>query len=149
VFPVPPRPVVRAESYPVACERSFQLSGKKISRQSFGLFEKILQVDAYVRDRRIIEIHPEVSFTAMSAGTPPRGTKKTWAGAMARRRLLANLGVELPEQFAGDDRVGVDDVLDAAAAAWSGRRYACGEAVVFPASSTDSDACGRVIRIVA
>jgi predicted RNase H-like nuclease len=95
-----------------------------ISIQSFRLFPKILEVDRCVGDRRILEVHPEVSFA----------TKQRF---------------QLPEQFNGDRQVGVDDVLDAAAAAWSGRRWMRGEAAVFPAEASDADASGRVIQIVA
>ena len=50
-------------------------------------------------------------------------SKKTWNGQMERRALLAAQEIEIPDHF--DDIVGkvpVDDILDAAAAAWSAWR---------------------------
>jgi hypothetical protein len=74
----------------------------------------------------------------------PRSSRRGDEAAAARRG-----GIEVPARFDGDDRVGVDDVLDAAAAAWSGRRWLAGQAIEFPIESTDRDASGRTIRIVA
>ncbi len=67
-------------------------------------------------------MHPDVSFAEL-AGAPLTVCKSTWAGAEYRRQLLADAGVLL----AGDlgeagRRVAVDDVLDAAVAAWTARR---------------------------
>jgi hypothetical protein len=48
---------------------------------------------------------------------------------MRRRALLAASGVVVPDVLAGDaGEVAVDDVLDAAVAAWSGLRQLRGEA---------------------
>ena len=50
-------------------------------------------------------------------------SKKTWNGQMERRALLAAQGIELPDQL--DELAGkapVDDLLDAAAAAWTAWR---------------------------
>ena len=80
----------------------------------------------------MIEVHPEVSFRAMF-GAPIPYSKKTWNGQMQRRQLLANVGLELPEQIEGDGgTVPVDDILDAAAAAWTARRWTNGEAESLP-----------------
>jgi predicted RNase H-like nuclease len=70
----------------------------------------------------VVEVHPEVTFTEL-AGSPLAESKKTWAGAMRRRRLLAAAGLDLPDDLGPAAlRAGVDDVLDAAAAAWTARR---------------------------
>ena len=79
-----------------------------------------------------MEAHPELSF-AQLAGAPLAVRKSTWAGAEARRALLAEAGITL----AGDlglpgEQAGVDDVLDAAAAAWTARRVSQGRARCLP-----------------
>jgi predicted RNase H-like nuclease len=51
---------------------------------------------------------------------------------MLRRRLLASNGIELPDDLQDAGAAGVDDVLDAAAAAWSAARIAGGTARSFP-----------------
>ena len=148
LFAIPPRSVLSAQSHAQACRRSERLCGKGISIQTYGLFAKILEVDRHAHDARLLEVHPETSFAVMAKGRVALAKKKTWSGVEARRELLAKERIRLPTHFDGGDRVGVDDVLDAAAAAWSGRRWARGEAIEFPSDSTDIDN-GRVIRIIA
>jgi predicted RNase H-like nuclease len=71
---------------------------------------------------RIIEVHPEASFRELS-GAPLEASKKTYNGLMLRMLLLEKAGIRIPHQLE-IGRVNVDDVLDAAAAAWSAHRYA-------------------------
>lgn len=155
VFDVPPRRALRATSHAEACRLSREHAGKGISIQAFRLFPKIREVDRHARDARVVEVHPEVSFAVMARGRVTLASKKTREGAEARRRLLAREGIRLPAQaqamaqLRGTSGVGIDDVLDAAAAAWSGRRWLRGEALELPPASPDIDACGRVIRVVA
>jgi predicted RNase H-like nuclease len=59
--------------------------------------------------------------------------KSTWAGAERRRALLADAGIALNGELGlAGQAVGVDDVLDAGAAAWSALRVARGDAVSLP-----------------
>jgi predicted RNase H-like nuclease len=81
---------------------------------------------------RVVEVHPEVSF-AYLAGAPLTVRKSTWAGAERRRALLADAGIPLCGDLGlAGYAVGVDDVLDAGAAAWSALRVAEGKALSFP-----------------
>jgi len=48
----------------------------------------------------------------------------TWNGQALRRRALERAGIMLPDELGEGGDVPVGDVLDAAAAAWSARRYA-------------------------
>jgi predicted RNase H-like nuclease len=134
VFLIPPRPILEAPTYEEACRRSRQLLGAGISKQSYALRSKILEVDVLARqDERIHEVHPEVSFRAMA---PERGalrdSKRTWGGLMERRTRLAVHGITIPDELGEAGRAGADDVLDAAAAAWSALRRARGEARPLP-----------------
>lgn len=149
VFSVPPRRAVAATTYAEACRRALADSGKQISQQSFRLFAKIREVDAYVADPRVVEVHPECSFATMAGAPARRANKKTWAGAAVRRALLAAAGLEVPAEFPGADRVGLDDVLDAAAVAWTARRVSRGEARALPPAPAEHDACGRLVQILA
>jgi len=92
------------------------------------------RVDA-VRDDRVIGVHPEVSFRAM-AGSELGDPKNTWAGHERRRALLAAEGITVPGEVGAAGRAASDDVLDAAAAAWSARRKAHGEARTLPESGS-------------
>ena len=75
------------------------------------------------RDNRVYEVHPEVSFVAL-AGQHLEVSKKQWNGHNARRALLAAHGILIPDDLGNTGTVGADDVLDAAAAAWSAHRIA-------------------------
>lgn len=129
LFETPPKEVVEEADFAAANRLCRTLTGKGCSRQSHGLRERILEVRPIARrDRRVAEVHPELSFLAMAGGRSlPR--KKTWAGAAERRRLLEEEGIELPADIGSPGlHVPVDDVLDAAAAAWTAHRVATGRA---------------------
>jgi predicted RNase H-like nuclease len=95
---------------------------------------------------RLFEVHPEVSFWALAGGIPLTHRKKSWAGQMARRSLLATAGVDLPDDLGPAGRVPPDDILDAAAAAWSAHRIAQGRAGSFP-DPPQRDGRGRRLAI--
>ena len=139
VFMTPVRPALEADGHPSAVALNRELAGEGVSIQAFGLRTKVFEVERFVHsaargDRTVLEAHPEVCFARMN-GRPLTERKKTWAGAETRRALLAEQGLVLAGvgSLAGVD-VGVDDVLDAAATAWTARRHASGESESLPAS---------------
>lgn len=134
VFSVPPRRVLEAATYSEARRLAVEMCGRSLSAQSFALGKKILDVDGAPTDGRLFEVHPEVSFRALK-GAALSDRKKTWNGAMERRALLASAGIELPDVIEEVQGVGLDDVLDAAAAAWSAQRIAEGRALSLPATA--------------
>ena len=127
VFFTPPRVALEVATYGEA-----RALAPGISAQGWALKASILDVDR-VRDPRVREVHPEVSF-AILAGEPLAFAKRTWNGQRVRLRLLAGAGIDLPDHLDAG-LVGADDVLDAAVAAWSATRIARGEHVIFPADS--------------
>ena len=137
VFMTPPRRVLAAASYAAANEIAPELFGAKISQQAWALRRIIAVVEA-IADDRVIEVHPEVSFRAM-AGEPLPDAKTTWNGQALRRRLLREAGIELPEDVGEAAAVPPADVLDAAAAAWSARRCASGDACSLPPGAKHGD----------
>jgi predicted RNase H-like nuclease len=144
VFAIPPRPVWDCDSYAAANRTCRELTGKGMSAQSWGLRRKIAEADQY-RHRaaaagiRLHEVHPELAFAALAGGAPLPDSKHTPAGLAVRRGLLARSGIELPSRVAG---AAEDDLLDAAAVAWSARRIAGGRAVLLtnPAQRSDDGA---------
>ena len=122
VFPTPPRNVLEAPFAP----------GLGASAQAHALGPRILHVTRLARaDDRIREVHPEVSFRAMNDGRPLRYRKKSAGGALERVELLRRHGITLDDL--GDAAFApLDDVLDAAAAAWSAYRIATGTAASLP-----------------
>lgn len=134
VFMTPVRPALLAPDHATAVRVNREHAGEGVSVQAYALRVKLLQVDAWVRTAGVpvVEAHPEVCFARMH-GSALTSRKATWAGSELRRRLLAEQGVVLAGDLglAGLD-AGVDDVLDAGAAAWTARRVARGEAASLP-----------------
>lgn len=133
VFTTPPREVLLAPDYTQARRVAEEKWVQGVSAQAYRLGPRILEVDAIAAtDGRIYEIHPELSFQEMK-GAPLDWSKKSWNGQMERRALLAESGIELPAQIEGPAGLaGPDDVLDAAAVAWSARRIQTGIGASLP-----------------
>ncbi|MFJ8197347.1 DUF429 domain-containing protein [Streptomyces sp. NPDC096152] len=147
VFPAAPRVAWEEQHYRAAAGRCQELTGNRLSRQAWALRPKLLEARAcWLADERIHEVHPEVSFYALADGVPLPYAKKTWRGQNLRRSLLAAAGLVLPDELGEADRIAVDDVLDAAAAAWSANRIALGTANRVPEVS-EPDAEGRLVEI--
>jgi predicted RNase H-like nuclease len=134
VFMTPVRTALAHTDHASASAENRRLTGQGISRQAYGLRPKLLQVDEWARQtrRRVVEVHPEVCFAELAAA-PLTTRKTTWAGAATRRGLLATAGIVLPEELGtAGEQAAVDDVLDAAVAAWTARRVARGQARCVP-----------------
>jgi predicted RNase H-like nuclease len=122
VFPTPPREVLEA---PFG-------AGLRVPAQAHALGPRILHVtDLARRDSRFREVHPEVSFRSMNGGQPLGHRKKSAAGSLRRLELLSAAGIEL-DAFRNAGPAPLDDVLDAAAGAWSAHRIAIGAARSLP-----------------
>ena len=134
VFMTPVRQALQAADHATASAINREITGHGISIQAFALKPKLLEVERWAQAAtvRVAEIHPEVCFARL-AGAPLAARKSSWAGAERRRALLAEAGLRL----AGDlgivgIRGAVDDVLDAAAAAWAARQVLLGAARPMP-----------------
>lgn len=99
-----------------------------ISKQCFGLFKKLAEVDKWMTDDKqelIREVHPELCFFEMSGGRSMKHSKKKTVGLGERMELLrANgfaefLSATIPNREKG---CAVDDILDACAACWTAQR---------------------------
>lgn len=132
VFATATRAALTSPTHAEAVVANRELTGKGLSAQAYGLRAKILQVDAWVHTagRPVIEVHPEVSFAELNGGHLVT-KKSTPEGVAQRRAALKAQGIVLDGPLRRA-RVGEDDVLDAAAAAWSARRHARGEAISLP-----------------
>jgi predicted RNase H-like nuclease len=141
VFPAPIRPVLEnSSSYQEACQARFEIEGKKISRQAWGIYPKIAEVDDVLRAnavwRAILrEVHPEISFYLLAGCHPMQSSKKTPSGKLERRALLEpSFGAALAEAVAARKRSRCveDDILDAFAVLWSAERIASGASIMLP-----------------
>ncbi|MBR1277988.1 DUF429 domain-containing protein [Bradyrhizobium sp. AUGA SZCCT0283] len=102
------------------CEQRGQ---KRVSRQLWHLGPKIMQVDAFLRAHRSLdvrEVHPELVFLRLNANRP-LPSKKSEEGDFLRRTLLKRSGFRDIDQWLTKMRIGTgakrDDVLDACAVA--------------------------------
>lgn len=135
VFMTPVRESLDSPTHAGANAISRAIGGVGLSAQAYALRAKILEVDAWVRGGagvRVVEAHPELCFATI-ADEPLAHNKKTWDGMTQRRGLLKSVGIELPSDLGPvGARAAVDDVLDAAAAAWTAGRVAAGQAIGRP-----------------
>jgi predicted RNase H-like nuclease len=80
--------------------------------------------------RWAFEVHPEVCLWALNQHRPMAHNKKTQEGIAERIALLRRVFPEIETHLANRPaRVGADDLLDAAAAAWSALRLHNAEAL--------------------
>ena len=134
VFSTPTRSAYAAATYEEARAQNVAATGgTSLSAQAWGLRTKVLEVDAWLRTRpvvEVVEVHPELSF-ARIAGAPIVARKKEPDGVQARREALEAVGLVPPAFFRGSG-FGEDDLLDACAVAWTAVRCARGEAESVP-----------------
>jgi len=126
VFPAPCRAALHAETYKEASAVNRQRTGRGLSQQAWGIAPKIKQVDdAITPDCQpwAFEVHPEVCFWALNQRRPMTYNKKTVDGAAERIAALRPVFPEIERHLASrPPRVGADDLLDAAVAAWTALR---------------------------
>jgi len=150
VFLVPPRAAWQAPTYEQAVALCRQLTSPAagFSRQAWGLHGKLRQAnELYARmPHRLFEVHPEISFAELNGGAPVRVGKKTWNGQMTRRALLGRAGIHLAGDLHGAGSAPADDILDAAAVAWTAGRIASGQASSLP-TPPQPDADGHPMAI--
>jgi predicted RNase H-like nuclease len=137
VFNAPAAAVLDQPDYHAANAANRDALGLGLSKQTWYLVPKIRDVDEWLRTRpavRVVEAHPEVCFAAMNGGVLVEG-KTSAAGEAHRRRLLADHGLDVVTEIRRG--VATDDVLDAAATAWTARRVADGIADRLPPEPRD------------
>ena len=140
LFWTPPLCTLDAGDHAEANSRSKEHTGRGLSTQAFALMPKIRELRAALGPEdfapaarpRAAEVHPETSFVAL-ARKPMATSKRTRAGLAERAAVLvgefpnitgAALLAPLPER----PSPALDDLLDAAAAAWTARRLVAGGA---------------------
>ena len=148
VFPAPPVCTLGVSDYQEALQLARQHTGKGLSKQAFALLPKIREVRNILHQvpdalPRVVEVHPEVSLGRMADG--PMQFHKSYQPGVAERlavleRHFPNIveaallkGITTRPGSGEEGRKplapGLDDVLDAAAGAWTARRLALGQAL--------------------
>ncbi len=152
VFPAPIRQCLQAKDYETASKISFERSGKKLNRQSFALLDKIRQVDdsmTPVLQRRVREIHPEISFWALNDKKPVPQNKKTVPGQAHRHKMLQEIFTDMDSILMEAPIYGyaMDDVLDALVAAWTAGQTVVGKTETLP-PNPELDSKGLRMEII-
>lgn len=148
IFPTPPRACLDATDYLDASRISAEITGKKLTKQTWNIVAKMRAVDAALSvgdEQRVIEVHPECAFAVMN-GDRPLSTKHEREGIEVRAAFVERAFGTVARSLPGATR---DDILDAYAALWSAERYSRGEHRQFPSDREQRDERGLLMRIVA
>ncbi len=133
IFPVPFRPALRAESWQEANRINKEVSGRGLSRQSWGLADKIREIDDFLgRFPGTIELmhesHPELVFWALNGGQEMSTGKKSQEGFAERKKVLARFFdrlsslIDNTQENKESEAVRRDDIVDALALLAAARR---------------------------
>ena len=149
LFWTPPLCVLDSGNHAEANRLSREQTGWGVSAQTFALMPKIRELRTTLAPEdfaptarpRAVEVHPESSFVQL-AGEPMSASKRKPAG---RQERLAALGDVIPNitdaaetsRPSGPPRPALDDLLDAAAAAWTARLVVTGQAECLGAGEED------------
>ncbi len=92
VFPAPCRQALREDSYEAASKKNQKITGRRLSRQVWGIVPKIREVDAFLKGNPALwtsvrEAHPELLFRGL-AGGPMTQAKQTREGFAERMTIL-------------------------------------------------------------
>lgn len=179
LFWSPPIAALDAAEYDQANRASRDHLGMGLAKQAYNLLPKIREVRSALQPSDFgsdavplaAEVHPELSFAVM-AGSPGQAEahhrdgesmpfaaplqhpKRFQAGIAERLALLAARFEEILASaltpLVGPPHAALDDVLDAAAAAWTGRRIAAAQAAHLGAidGKIDLDSAGYPLTIV-
>ena len=151
VFPPPSRRGLSFADYRTASDTNFQVTGRRLSKQSFNITPKIRQVDERLNSQmqeRVLEVHPELCFWALNACSPVMSKKSRVGGRIERwemlRRYLPALAPSPPPRSELPEGCRPDDYLDALVCAWTAVCVVRGKARRIPAQP-ESD--GRGLRM--
>jgi predicted RNase H-like nuclease len=129
VFSPPARRALGARSFEEANRRNRSKGPEApgLTLQGFGILPKIREVDETLTpalQRRLVEVHPELSFYEMNGSRAVLEPKKSAAGRKRRIRLLEReWRCRLEDLVAYRPKgVGPDDLIDAMVVSWTAER---------------------------
>lgn len=127
VFGAPCRAALSATTHAAASQTNRDKTGRGLSQQAFGIIPKIKQMDDAITpdcQQWAFEVHPEVCFWAFNERRPMKYNKKSTDGYAERIALLRPVFPQIERHlFNRPLGVATDDLLDAAAAAWTALRW--------------------------
>jgi predicted RNase H-like nuclease len=143
VFTPPLRSSLSYRSYPEASRHNCVLSGRKLSKQAWGIASKIDEVDAFLRHcdgaRGILrETHPEVCFWSLNGREAMAAPKKSVEGRRSRHQLLSRHTPFVDDVYTSvrckyrRAEVADDDIYDALVAAVTAQLFTSGRGATLP-----------------
>lgn len=105
IFNPPCMEALYKSDYREASETNYAVLGKKLSKQSWYLFPKIKEINAFLHlnpqwQDRVLEAHPELSFQFLNQSKPLLHSKKTKDGIDERLEILSPYFAEARNVFA-------------------------------------------------
>ncbi len=124
IFPTPCRKALVATSYEEANLINRDITGKGLSKQTYNIIPKIIELDTILRKNKatseiFIESQPEVCFAALNHDQPLEHYKKEKKGIEERVELLKSYWeyeknpFKIGEKTYKRSNVAIDDILDA------------------------------------
>jgi len=153
----PIRGALHAPTYAEASMTSYEITGKKVSIQSWNITSDIKAVDQYLQRNKVLrekifESHPELLFQKLNGGNPILQKKATKKGLRHRLDLLKKES-EFADDFFRDikekfrrNQVDEDDIVDAMALALFARYSTTREIKTLP-EVPPTDATGLEMAI--
>lgn len=138
VPPVPPLSLFQGDDLEAAQRDAERAGWPQPDPVHWRARERILRLNETVaNDERFVEIHPEVTFTAIIRQLQGEQAKvkrrpKSWPGQYERLSLLHVAGLRPMRSYGGVGRSNPEDILAATAAGWSAHRVATGKAGSLP-----------------
>jgi predicted RNase H-like nuclease len=157
VFNPPIRPALYAPTYAEASMTSYEITGKKISIQSWNIMPNIKTVDQYLQDNenlrnKVFESHPELLFRILNGNNSILQKKATKKGLRHRLKLLKD-NCKYADDFFRDikeeyrrNQVDEDDIVDAMSLALFALRSVDGEMKTLP-DEPPTDSTGKKMAI--
>lgn len=126
VFSPPCRGALSQSDYAHASQTNLTRTLRRLTIQAWAITPKIKHLDDVIRPEHqawVYEVHPEVSFWCLNNCTPMAHSKSRVVGRVERLSLLKRQFPEIERHVSErPNGVRIDDLLDAAVAAWSGMR---------------------------
>ena len=129
VFSPPARRTLKARNFTEALRlnRGTGRQAPGISLEGFGILSKIREVNEFISpslQKRVLEVHPEVSFYELNRRVPVVEPKRKGAGRKRRIQLLEKAWRTRVSPMIESRPRGVarDDIIDAMAACWTAER---------------------------
>lgn len=154
ILPMPPYAVYEVDHFHEATRLCEGEGWPELPKPMWHARHRVLGVlDAAAADERIVEVHPEVSFTVMNDlhgdGGPLEHYGRGWSALHERLTLLHEADLRPARSLGGVGRASPKDVIDATVAAWSAHRVATGQARTLPDEPPRDPRTGRAVAFYA